>query len=42
MAAEVYTGVLYDALGLGYPVEPGPEARGQHAPTALDIVVREL
>ena len=27
---------------LGYTVEPGPAARGQHAPTALDIVVREL
>jgi cytoplasmic iron level regulating protein YaaA (DUF328/UPF0246 family) len=27
---------------LGYTVEPGPEASGQHAPTALDIVVRAL
>jgi hypothetical protein len=27
---------------LGYTVEPGPAASGQHAPTALDIVVREL
>ena len=27
---------------LGYPVEPGPETSSQHAPTALDIVVREL
>ncbi|MGD0554063.1 MAG: peroxide stress protein YaaA [Streptosporangiaceae bacterium] len=28
--------------GLGYTVEPGPEAKGPGAPTALDIVVREL
>jgi hypothetical protein len=27
---------------LGYTVEPHPEVSGQHAPTALDIVVREL
>jgi hypothetical protein len=27
---------------LGYTVEPGPEAGGPDAPTALDIVVREL
>jgi cytoplasmic iron level regulating protein YaaA (DUF328/UPF0246 family) len=27
---------------LGYTVEPGPTSSGQHAPTALDIVVREL
>jgi cytoplasmic iron level regulating protein YaaA (DUF328/UPF0246 family) len=27
---------------LGYTVEPGPASGGQHAPTALDIVVREL
>ena len=27
---------------LGYTVEPGPEARRPDAPTALDIVVREL
>jgi uncharacterized protein len=27
---------------LGYTVEPGPEARNPDAPTALDIVVREL
>jgi hypothetical protein len=30
------------ARALGYPVEPGPEGSGPHAPTALDIVVREL
>jgi uncharacterized protein len=29
-------------LGLGYTVEPGPEGRSPEAPTALDIVVREL
>jgi cytoplasmic iron level regulating protein YaaA (DUF328/UPF0246 family) len=27
---------------LGYTVEPHPTVSGQHAPTALDIVVREL
>ena len=27
---------------LGYTVEPGPEAKSPEAPTALDIVVREL
>jgi hypothetical protein len=27
---------------LGYTVEPGPEGSSPDAPTALDIVVREL
>jgi hypothetical protein len=37
------TGELADLVrALGYTVEPGPEARGPDAPTALDIVVREL
>jgi cytoplasmic iron level regulating protein YaaA (DUF328/UPF0246 family) len=30
------------ARALGYVVEPGPESRNPDAPTALDIVVREL
>jgi len=30
------------ARALGYSVEPGPEGSSPHAPTALDIVVREL
>jgi hypothetical protein len=30
------------ARALGYAVEPGPGGSSPHAPTALDIVVREL
>jgi hypothetical protein len=36
---DEFTGVVRD---LGYTVEPGPEGSSPDAPTALDIVVREL
>ena len=36
------SGMTLMARALGYTVEPGPEGSSPHAPTALDIVVREL